>query len=50
MDSNISMVRFLMFMILALIIFFNIAPQLVADDKNGIQDNGGNSEKDDDEV
>jgi|TARA_B110000114_G_C14916155_1_gene326573 hypothetical protein len=35
MDENISMIRFLMFMILALIIFFNIAPQLVdRDDDN----------------
>ena len=34
MDQNISMIRFLMFMILALIIFFNIAPQLVEDDSS----------------
>jgi hypothetical protein len=34
MDSNISMVRFLMFMILALIIFFNIAPHVVDEDKS----------------
>ena len=31
MEQNISMIRFLMFMILALIIFFNIAPQLVGE-------------------
>ena len=51
MDQNISMIRFLMFMILALIIFFNIAPQLVEDDKNDSgddeQDNGENAETDD---
>lgn len=29
MEQNISMIRFLMFMILALIIFFNITPQLI---------------------
>ena len=34
MNQNISMIRFLMFMILALIIFFNIAPQLVEDDSD----------------
>ena len=34
MDQNISMVRFLMFIILALIIFFNLAPQLVEDDSD----------------
>ena len=51
MDQNISMIRFLMFMILALIIFFNIAPQLVEEDKNNSGDdeqgNGENAETDD---
>ena len=31
MDQNVSMIRFLMFMILSLIIFFNIAPYIVVD-------------------
>lgn len=34
MEQNISMIRFLMFMILALIIFFNITPQLIFDSEN----------------
>ena len=42
MDQNISMIRFLMFMILALIIFFNLAPQIV--------DDGGNEDSDDNET
>ena len=33
MEQNISMIRFLMFIILALIIFFNIAPQLIFESK-----------------
>jgi hypothetical protein len=45
MDQNISMIRFLMFIILALIIFFNLAPQLVANDnKNDDGDNGDNTD------
>lgn len=45
MDQNISMVRFLMFIILALIIFFNLAPQVVANDnKNDDGDNGDNTD------
>lgn len=50
MDQNISMIRFLMFMILALIIFFNIAPQLVEDDSSDDNktDTGNDTSKDKD--
>ena len=46
MEQNISMIRFLMFMILALIIFFNIAPQLVGENENVSE---GDKNGDDDE-
>jgi len=41
MDQNISMIRFLMFMILALIIFFNIVPHVVHETKSQ-KDTSGN--------
>ena len=47
MSQNISMIRFLMFMILALIIFFNIAPQLVFENENGENDVNGKNESED---
>ena len=45
MDQKISMIRFLMFMILALIIFFNIAPQLVGENENDVEDNKNGDEE-----
>lgn len=48
MDKNISMIRFLMFMILALIIFFNIAPQLVSDDDDKIKSYDADSKNESD--
>ena len=43
MDENISMVRFLMFMILSLVIFFNLAPLVLTADEDSDEDsdNGG---------
>ncbi len=50
MDKNTSMIRFLMFMILALVIFFNLAPQAVVDDNNDDEnvDKSDNTEEDSD--
>ena len=42
MDQNTSMIRFLMIMILALVIFFNLAPQAVVDDNNGDENDNKN--------
>ena len=52
MSQNTSMIRFLMFMILSLVIFFNLTPQIVNDDAGvgGVDSGSGNDIVEDDAV